>query len=188
MRLQVPPVRSTVTSRYPTTLMKWNASSVKGKWGIREGYILRSGEVCRNCFSSVPDRRCTEATLELRMQCKVVLKREKSKSCLLLKWTACKRHGSDASNTYIVCLVYFKSLTVYFPWFSRVYVPRAAGIILTLWGYSYLSRFALLFFNCLTILFVGVLLKTPQCFIMEFKIHVILKCPLQNGVCVYGVH
>lgn len=38
--------------------------------------------------------------------------------------------------------------------------------------------------NCLTILFVSILLKTSKCFIMDFKIRPILKCPFQN-MCVF---
>lgn len=50
-----------------------------------EDFFLRPGKVRRNCFSSVLDKRRTEAALELRVQWMVGPKREKSKSYLLLR-------------------------------------------------------------------------------------------------------
>ena len=60
----------------------------------------------------VLDRRCTEATLELRMQLMVRLKTEKSQSYLLLS-----EPRAESMEVMLKLLLYFKSssVTVYFP-------------------------------------------------------------------------
>ena len=66
-------------------------------------------------FPPVLDRRCTEETLELRMQLRVRLKTEKSQSCLLLS-----EPRAESMEVMLELLLYFKSssVTVYFPWLS----------------------------------------------------------------------
>ena len=60
----------------------------------------------------VLDRRCTEATLELRMQLMMRLKTEKSQSYLLLS-----EPRAESTEVMLKLLLYFKSssVTVYFP-------------------------------------------------------------------------
>lgn len=157
--LQMSPVRSTTTSHESTAPRKWNVTGVRSNRGIGRGCFMRPGKV-EIAFMSVFGRRSTQTDSELAIQGIAWLKSKQRKSCLPLMWTSCKGHAS--------CCVpgVFKTprLTIYLLYFSGTYVPRAADTILSLWGYSQLSKFALLFFNCLTILFVGALFKTPAMF------------------------
>lgn len=120
---------------------------------------MRPGKV-EIAFMSVFGRRSTQTDSELAIQGIAWLKSKQRKSCVLLIWTSCKGHASCCIPGRFKTL----RLAIYLLNFSGTYVPRAADTILSLWGYSQLSKFALLFFNYLTILFVGSLFKTPSMF------------------------
>lgn len=107
-------------------------------------------------FISLFERRSTQKALELAMRAEGRKKQAPPTTPTNYMQRACELCLSCFSCPPSV----FKTL----PYFSCTYLPRAADIILTLQGYSHLSRFALLFFNCSTTLSVGVLFQSPTMF------------------------
>lgn len=131
--LPIPHIRSAVARCYPVTLRgNEMPTAPRGSRGIR-GCILRPGKVCRNCLSSALNGERTGATLELRMQWMEGLEREISKACLLLRVPHRSVEETLQRLPQHACSVTRPAAgQLTSPSFSRVYVPRAAGVMCSL--------------------------------------------------------